>query len=122
MTPAPTTTHSTSSISSPRPRDQHHRKIGSFIGFNGGERYGALGRQGRVLDIDRAVEKTEPVQHPTHLCNMAAELDGERGGGSFVDPDGWRPRAHRKADRDLTLMTFDPGCDDRAGKAVAMLG
>src|SRR4051794_27270865 len=75
MTPAPTTTHSTSSISSPRTRYEHHREIGSLIGSNGREQCDALGRQGRVLDVNRGVEKTELVQHPTQLCDVAAEFD-----------------------------------------------
>ena len=44
-----------------------------------------LGRQGRVLDINRRVEKTEPVQYPVNFREMAAELHYRSGiaGGEF---------------------------------------
>src|SRR5438874_2047747 len=79
MTPAPTTTHSTSSIGFPRSRDQYHREIGGDVWVNASERGDALGRQGRVLDVDRPIEKTQAVEHLPHFCDMATELDDRDG-------------------------------------------
>src|SRR5438874_1505278 len=47
----------------------------------------ALSRQGRLLDAYRAVEEPQPLEHPTHLCNVAAELD-YRGGIAGGEPGG----------------------------------
>src|SRR5262249_9037651 len=51
----------------------------------------------------------------------AIQFGGECGGSIVIDRNGDRPRPHRKADRDLPLMRFDPRGDDRTGEAGAML-
>ena len=54
---------------------QCHREIGSLLGCDASKRRDALIRQGRVFDVDRAVDKTEPVQHPAHFRDVVTELD-----------------------------------------------
>ena len=46
--------------------------------MDGSEGGDALGRQGRMLDVSRTIEKTQAVEYLPYLCDMAPDLDDRR--------------------------------------------
>ena len=47
--------------------------------MDGSEGGDALGRQGRMLDVSRTIEKTQAVEYLPYLCDMTPDLDDRSG-------------------------------------------